>query len=509
MKRVLFVILSGLVLLSAVLLIRTLRFTTRQFQVNAPIEAALNRDQIAAHLSGAIRFKTISFLDAKQFAQQEFLGLHQYLEQTFPGVHQTLTKEAVGDFSLLYTWAGDEPAEKPILLYAHMDVVPVEAAREGDWTYPPFEGRIAEGYIWGRGALDVKVGVLGILEAVETLLRKGFQPRRTIYLAFGHDEETGGKRGAATIATRLHSRGIELEYLLDEGLVITDGILPGVSRPVALVGIAEKGKVSIELSVESKGGTAAMPPPHTAVGILSTAIHNLERHPSPSRIQGPVRQMFEYVGPEMPFLTRMAVANLWCFGGLLERQLAVSPSTNALIRTTMAATMFSAGIKDNVLPKSARAVVNVRILSGDSIAGVVERTDRIIDDPRVNIRPLEHSVFEPSDVSDLVSPGFKMLQRTIHQVFPDVIVAPSLLIGRTDSRYFAALTRNIYRFVPMRLKQEDLQRIHGRDERISLDNYEEIVRFYMQLIHNSSFDVQFATQSAVRVISAVRQRENG
>ena len=252
-----------------------------------------------------------------------------------------------------------------------------------------------------------------------------------------------------------------------------------------------------------------MPPPHTAVGILSTAIHHLERHPSPSRIEGAVRQMFEYVGPEMPFLTRMAVANLWCFGGLLERQLAVSPSTNALIRTTMAARMFSAGIKDNVLPKSARAVVNVRILSGDSIAGVVERTDRIIDDPRVNIRPLEHSVFEPSDVSDLVSPGFKMLQRTIHQVFPDVIVAPSLLIGRTDSRYFAALTRNIYRFVPMRLKQEDLQRIHGRDERISLDNYEEIVRFYMQLIHNSSFDVQFATQSAVRVISAVRQRENG
>ena len=152
MKRVLFVILSGLVLLSAVLLIRTLRFTTRQFQANAPIQAALNRDQIAAHLSGAIRFKTISFLDAKQFDHEEFLGLHQYLEQTFPVVHQTLTKEAVGDFSLLYTWAGDEPAEKPILLYAHMDVVPVEAAREGDWTYPPFEGRIAEGYIWGRDA---------------------------------------------------------------------------------------------------------------------------------------------------------------------------------------------------------------------------------------------------------------------------------------------------------------------------------------------------------------------
>ena len=497
MKRVLFVILSGLVLLGAVLLIRTLGFATRQFQVNAPIEAALNRDQIAARFSGAIRFKTISFLDSKQFDHKEFLGLHQYLEQTFPVVHQTLTKEAVGDFSLLYTWAGDEPAGKPILLYAHMDVVPVEAAKESDWTHAPFEGRIDEGYIWGRGALDAKVGVLGILEAVETLLRKGFQPRRPIYLAFGHDEEVGGKRGAATMAALLHSRGIELQYVLDEGLAITDGILPGVSRPVALIGIAEKGYVSLELTVETEGGHTSMPPRHSAIGILSTAIHNLESHPFRSRIAMPVQQMFDHLAPEMPFIKRMALANLWCFGRLLERQLAASPGTNALIQTTMATTIFSSGVKENVLPKTARATVNFRILPGDSIRDVAQHTHKIVADTTVKIRLLEPLASEPSATSNIDSPSFKMLQRTIHQAFPDVIVAPSLVIAATDSRHFAGLTPNIFRFVPMRLKVEDLKRIHGRDERISLDNYEEIVRFYMQLIHNSSFDVQFPAQSAV------------
>ena len=495
MKRVLFVIVFGLMFLVAVILIRTLRFTTKQFQVDAPAPIALNRDQIARHLSEAIQFKTISFQDSKQFDTEEFLGLHQYLEQTFPMVHATLAKEVVGDLGLLYTWEGSESKEKPILLCAHMDVVPVESEKKGDWTYPPFEGRIAEGYIWGRGTMDVKVGVLGILEAVETLLGKGFQPQRTIYLAFGHDEETGGQRGAARIAALLHSRGIELEYMLDEGLVITDGILPGVSRSVALVGIAEKGKVSIKFTVEGRGGHASMPPPHTTISILSTAIHNLERHQPSPRIEGPVRQMFEYVGPEMPFWGRMAFANIWCFGRLIERKLSTSRATNALIRTTMAPTIFKSGVEEDVLPKSAEAVVNFRILPSDSIAGVVERASRAIDDTLVKIRLLKHSAFQPSVVSDIASPSFKMLQRTIHQVFPGVIVAPSLFIAASDSRHFAALTRNIYRFVPMRLKGEDLKRLHGRDERISVDNYEEIVRFYIQLIHNSSSDVRPTTPS--------------
>ncbi len=486
MKLLLFVIVSGLAVLLALILIRTIVFPSSQLPSDPPIEAALDRDEMSRRLSRALQFKTISFQDSKIFHREEFLNLYRYLEHSFPLVHASLTKEVIGDLSLLYTWAGSEPEENPILLYAHTDIVPIEAAKETRWTHPPFEGHIAGSYIWGRGSLDMKVGVLGLLEAVETLLQKDFQPSHTIYLAFGHDEETGGGEGAARIAELLDSRDVELEYVLDEGLAITHGILPGVTRPVALVGIAEKGYVSLELAVETEGGHSSMPPKQTAISILSTALHNLESNPFRSRITRPVQQMFEHLAPQMPFIKRMILANLWCFDGLLERQLAASPGTNALIQTTMAATIFSSGVKENVLPKTARAVVNFRILPENSIGRVVQHTRRTIADSTVKIRILEYTGIEPSATSNIESSNFKIFQRTIHQVFPDVLVAPSLFIGSTDSKHFAGLTPNIFRFLPIRFERKDLKRIHGRDERISVHNYEEIIRFYIQLIYNSS-----------------------
>ena len=383
-----------------VVLIRTVRFTSKQVQVEPPIDIAVDSNEVAENLANALKFRTISYQDPAQIEGQEFLGLHEYLELAFPMVHSTLTRKVVGDYSLLFTWRGVENGLKPILFMAHLDVVPVEPETEDDWTYPPFEGRISEGYIWGRGAMDDKAAVLGILETVEALLKNGFQPGRTIYLAFGHDEEVGGRRGAAEIVALLHSRNVELEFVLDEGLLITDGIMPNVSRPVALVGIAEKGYVSVELTVEGEGGHSSMPPRHTAVGILSTAIHKLEAKQRPTRLELPVQQMFDYVAPEMPFAMRMIFANRWLFSGLVRSQLAASPSTNALIRTTTAPTMFEGSRKENVLPVKARAVVNYRILTGGSIAGVVEHIQQTIDNPQVQLRLMEETLSEPSPVSD-------------------------------------------------------------------------------------------------------------
>jgi len=334
--------------------------------------------------------------------------------------------------------------------------------------------------------MDDKVAVTGILEAVETLLGEGFQPRRTIYIAFGHDEEVGGQGGGALIADLLESRGADLEYVLDEGLLITDGIVPSIPKPVALVGIAEKGYVSIELTVEGVGGHSSMPPQQTAVGILSSAIHRLEQNPFPARLEGPGREMFDYLAPEMPFGMKVVLANLWLFGGLVESQLAASPATNAAIRTTTAATMFEGSVKENVLPTYARAVVNFRILFGESIASVMERVRRTIDDPRVQMRTLVREISEPSPISGTDAPSFEVLQRTIHQVFPEVLVAPGLMLAATDSRHYAGLSGNVYRFSPMWAGPEDLDRIHGTNERISVENYEQIVRFYVQLIHNSA-----------------------
>ncbi len=472
------------VILIPLVLIRTVGFTSRQVRVDPVGQIAIDRKQTAERLAKAIQFRTISYEDPARINGKEFLRFHQYLEQAFPNAHAALTKEVVGDYSLLYTWKGEAEELKPILLMGHMDVVPVEPGTENGWTYPPFAGRIADGYIWGRGAMDDKVNVLGILEAVELLLEKGFQPRRTVYLAFGHDEEVRGALGAANIAALLHSRGVKLEYILDEGGVITDGKLLGVPRPVALVGIAEKGYLSIELTAESQGGHSSIPPRETAVGTLSTAIHNLERNQFPGRINGATEKLLEYVGPEMPFTRRMVFANLWLFGWLVERQLARSPLTNALIRTTTAATMFKGSIKENVLPAEARAVVNFRILPGDSINGVIDHVRRTINDTRITVTPLNLSS-EPSSVSDIESSSFKTLQKTIHQVSPDVVVAPWLLVAGTDSIHYAKLSDNIYRFVPIRVGREDARRLHGTDERISIQDYEQCVRFLIQLIRNS------------------------
>ncbi|MCK4828869.1 M20 family peptidase, partial [bacterium] len=433
-----------------------------------------------------LQFQTISFKDPEQFDKKPFLSLHQYLEKTFPKVHSSLQKEVIGDFSLLFTWRGQDPELKPFLLMAHTDVVPVESGTEGDWIYPPFDGHIADGYIWGRGAMDDKASVFGILEAVEWLLEEGFQPQRTFYLAFGHDEEVGGIQGASQIAALLQSRNIELEYVLDEGLAIVDGTMLGIPKPVALVGIAEKGNISIELIVEIEGGHSSIPGQDTSIGILSRAVHRLEENPMSARMEAPTRQMFDCIGTEMKFLMQMMFANQWLFGGMLKRNLASSLVANAMIRTVTATTLFQGGVKENVLPKRARATVNFRILTGDTIVGVLEHVKMTINDPRIKVTPLREFKSEPSPVSDIDSLNFALLQRTIRQVFPEVIIAPGLGLGASDSRHYAKLSSDVYRFVPYRFAPEDISRIHGTNERISVEGYKEIIKFYIQLIRNST-----------------------
>jgi carboxypeptidase PM20D1 len=485
MKRIGLAFLLGLVLLLTVLLVRTARFTSRQLPSEPAAQLPVDATAAAERLAGSLRFRTISYEDPGQREEEQFAALRDYLQASFPRVHGALGREMVGQGALLYTWPGSDPALRPILLMGHLDVVPVEPGTEAQWTHPPFAGRIADGYIWGRGAMDDKLGVLGVLEAAELLLAQGHQPRRTVYLAFGADEEVGGAEGAARIAALLASRGVELELVLDEGGALTTGTVPGVTAPVAVVGIAEKGSLSIELIATAEGGHSSMPPRQTAVGITSRAIQRLEERPFPGGITGPTREMFDYVGREMGFGPRIVFANLWLFRPLVERQLAASPTTDATLRTTTAATIFQAGVKENVLPSSARAVVNFRLRPGDSAAGVLERVREVVDDPRVELRLLGEGS-DPSPVSPTDSPSWTLLQRTIRQVFPDAVVAPYLVVGATDARHFSALSPSIYRFLPLRLGPGETARLHGTDERISVENYAEAVRFYAQLMLNGT-----------------------
>jgi len=483
-KKFSLTILGILATLAVVILVRAVTFPSRQLQVGPAQAIAIDRDGAVKRLSAAIRFKTISFQEPSDAFAQEFTRLHVFLAKSFPRVHQQLTKETVNDHSLLFAWNGKDTRLKPMMLMGHMDVVPVDAPTETHWTHPPFAGQIADGYIWGRGTMDDKVSVLGILEAVEYLLSAGFRPQRTIYLAFGHDEEIGGHNGAAKIAELLRARGVELEYVLDEGMNVVDGIIPGIAAPAALIGIAEKGYLSLELSVETAGGHSSIPPIDTAIGIISRALQRLEAAPFPARLSGPTRRMLEFLGPEMAWPQRLALANLWIFDPLVTKQLAASPLTNAIIRTTLAPTLFNAGINEYILPTQASAVVNLRILPGDTIAGIAEHVRQTIDDPRVKIAALPIRV-EPSEVSDIEAASFQLIHRTIRQAIPEALVAPALLVAGTDSRYYAPLTKNIYRFLPITLRPDDARRYHGIDERISLQDYERCVRFYAQLIRNS------------------------
>ncbi len=485
MKKILGALGAVVILILIVILIRTFTFASRQVIVAPVTGISVDNETVEAHLCQAITYRTISHQDSASFDPQPFQALNRLLEETYPAVHQTLTKEVVSDYSLLYTWEGSDPFLEPIILLAHSDVVPVDPETVKDWAQPPYSGAIEGGYIWGRGAIDDKASLIGIMEAVEHLINDNFQPRKTIYLAFGHDEEIGGRAGAVKISRLLEERGIRAEYVLDEGLIITQGIVPGVDSPVATIGIAEKGYLTVELSVKTEGGHSSMPPTSTGIGILSRAVIRLEEKQRPAILKGPVRQMFEVLGPEMSFLQQMVFANLWFFGPLVKAQLAATPTTNAMIRTTTAVTMAAGSSKENILPVYASMVVNFRLFPGETNEMVLEYVQRTIDDPRIKIKVIG-SPNEPSAISDTESPSYKSLKRTIREIFPNVIVAPSLVLGGTDSRHYSKLTDNIYRFIPYRFISDDLHRIHGTNERLGIENFVEVIRFYARLIENTA-----------------------
>jgi carboxypeptidase PM20D1 len=486
MSRLLIGLLAALGLLLAVLLIRTATFTLDQIEVEPVRPATIHRQAAAERLAGAIRFRTISYHDPDRFDYAEFDRLHAYLAAAFPRMHRTLVREAVNDHSLLYTWQGRDPGLRPVVLMAHLDVVPVQAGTEGDWAHPPFSGEIADGFVWGRGTMDDKSDVLALCEAVEHLIGTGFTPRRTVHLAFGHDEEVVGLRGAKKIAERLASRNVEPELVIDEGVVLLPGVIPGVHRPVASISIAEKGYLSLELSVVARGGHSSRPPAQSAVGILAAAVYRLERNQMPLSLRGVARRSLEALGPAMSFAPRVAVANLWLFAPIAERMLARSSNGNAVVRTTTAATMFEGSPKDNVLPIIARAVVNFRILPGDTMQAVKEHVRRTVDDDRVQISVYQPQIArDPSPVAETESDGFWLLSRTIRQIFPEAIIVPTLALGGTDSKHFTGLTRNVYRFSPFRAGPEDLALAHGTNERISIEDYAHGIAFYIQLIRNT------------------------
>lgn len=348
-------------------------------------------------------------------------------------------------------------------------------------------GKIQDGYLWGRGALDDKLEVFSMFEAVEILLEEGYDPERTIYFAFGQDEEIGGMKGAIPIAKIFAERDITFEYILDEGSIILEKALDGLEQPLAMIGITEKGYATLTITALLKeGGHSSMPPTETAVGLLSKAIVNLQDNPFPLKIDGATELFFEHVAPESAFLQKMLLTNLWLTEGLITSQLGKDNTAAAMLRTTTAPTMLRGGIKDNILPTRASAKVNFRIIPGETVESVLARVREVIKDDRIIVDAGDDKMSSnPPPVSPTESFGFQVIQKTVVETFPDVVVAPSLVIAATDSRHYTGLSKNIYRFSPIKITRADLKTIHGIDEKISTEGYKNMIRFYRSLFLNS------------------------
>lgn len=488
MKRLIWLLrrifVSLLLVIIGVGAVKTLRLTSKQINT-APLAPISIEHAAIERFSQAIKIPTFSKegkLDSLTFERLANLFKHNY-----PLVDSLLESVPAPPMSLIYKWPGRNAELPPILLIGHTDVVTISEKTKDDWQFPPLSGAIEDGFILGRGTLDDKIAVVAVLESAEMLLREGFTPNRTIYFAFGHDEEIGGEKGAKVMAEWFERDGLNFEYVLDEGMIVLENALPGIEKPVGLIGIAEKGYASFRLEVKlEEGGHSSMPPKETAISLLSTAILKLNKHPFPAKIDGVVEELFDYAAPEMNLPFKILFANRWLTNGLLLRQLSNAPASNAMVRTTVAPTIIEGGFQENVLPSQVSATINLRILPGETTASVKDYMEKVIDDNRVSISKIGDFTKNPSFVSPTNSFGFQTIQKTILEIFPGVVVAPSLVVAGTDSRHYKNVSKNIYRFLPVKLAKEDLGRIHGINERISVENYKQAIRFYKQLMVNST-----------------------
>ncbi len=456
-------------------------------------------------LVGAIQIPTISYektLDnvGNSSSDDAFERINEYIEESYPALHAAdyVSYRRVNRFSRLYKVTGRRNTSNPFMLMSHLDVV--APGNVDDWAYDPFNAGVVTGedgkeWIYGRGAIDIKHGVFGILEALEYMAKNGEQPERSLYVAFGHDEEVSGPEGAGQIkrvlADLVEEHDETIGFILDEGEQVVTGVIPGVSAPVIQVGVAEKGFVDVQLSVTGEQGHSSQPPAETTIGILARAVANVEEDKHPSRFGTSVEEdMLRYVAHAGSFPYKMVVGNLWMFSGLVSHLMSDEPYFDSTQRTSTAATIFHGGFKDNVIPSEASAVINHRIHPSDTLDDVVRHDVEAMEDPRVSVALAQ--VTTPSAVSPYSNDdaSFQIVTNSALEIFPEGIVAPSLMTGGTDTKHFRNFTTHIYRFSPAFVPAADLNMAHGLDERVSVENYGQIVQFYYRLIKNAAYDIQ-------------------
>jgi carboxypeptidase PM20D1 len=449
--------------------------------VNKDNGKSFDLDIALKHLSHAIKIKTVSYPDYEKIDFELFDEFLVFLEKSYPNINRVCKKEMINGYCPVYIWESENNDNKPILLLGHYDVVPVEKSSEADWEEEPFSGIIKNEYIWGRGTLDDKHQVIAVMEAVENLIISNYKPKRDIYMVFGFDEEVGGTRGAEEAAKVFKERNIEFECVIDEGGCIITDIMEGLTVPAAIIGVAEKGSTNIKITVAGQGGHSSMPPKSTAVGTIAKIVSNVENNPMPARLIMPVREMFKTMAPYMEG-KKFILKNIDGLFPIINPILSKTPTTNAMIRTTMAFTMTGGGDAPNVLPQKAWTIVNLRILQGDSVDSALAHIRKV--NPNIDFEIEKLLVEEPSQISSIDSEPYKILSGIINEMYPEAIVVPYLMVGGTDSRKYLKLCNNIYRFAAMVLTKKDYATIHSTNERISIKNFSNMIDFYTEFLLN-------------------------
>ncbi len=476
---VILIVAGILAALIAFILVRAILFVPEKKENITPEIISVDTDKVTESLSELIKCRTVSDRNKENEDESEFVKFEETLSKLFSNVYKTCTLEKPSDRALLFKWKG-KSSDAPTVLMSHYDVVSVV---EEDWEKPPFDAVIENGVLWGRGTLDTKGTLNGILSAAEMLIGEGFVPENDIYFAFGGDEEING-HGATDIVRLFKERKITPALVLDEGGAVVENVFPGVSKPCALIGIAEKGMLNVEYSVKGGGGHSSSPAPRTPVGRLSRACVRMEKKPFKFRLTEPAAQMLDTLGRNSTFIYRVIFANLWLFSpvlNLLTKK--TGGELNALVRTTTAFTQMEGSKGMNVIPPYARMVSNHRIMAPETTSSVLEKIKKTVADEKVEIKMIDG--MDPSRISATDTEGYERLKKAVSGTWSDAIVSPYLMLACSDSRHWGEISDRVYRFSAMALSKEERGTIHGNNERIPLATIAKTVEFYIRIIKNS------------------------
>ena len=472
---------AGLIIGSLLLVVITKTILNKPVLENQNVSlTALPTDAIK-HMTEAIQIATETPNDAFEYDSAVFYSYRKLIEKNYPLVHQQLSRTVIDSFNYIYKWQGTDTTKLPMVLMAHYDVVPVEASAIKLWHAKPYGGEVKDNYIWGRGVLDDKSSMISLLEATEAQLKAGFTPSQTIYLCFGADEESNG-RGAAAMVKYFESKKQRFDMVVDEGGEISTEDNKNIRQPIASVGVGEKGYVTLVLSVQRAGGHSSIPEKSSSIGILSKALHTIEENQIPTRITPPIKAYLERISSyNTNFFEKMQLSNLWLFEKWVLHNMTQNRSSNALVRTTLVPTVVNSGVRDNVIPTFATAMVNSRILPGETPNTVKAYVEKIVNDTNVKISIYPNYETMPSTTTEINSAAFKRVESAIHAVVKDVLVAPMLMVGATDSRNYRTLSDGVINFTPL----TDAKGYHGIDERMLISDYEKCFNYYTFLIKGS------------------------